>query len=205
MRYFPISLDTRNKKLLVIGGGKVAYKKILSFMDSELEIFVIAEEFCPELLDLSRENPDKLHLKALFIDEGFVFFGYDLIIIATNKESLNDALEKRAKSKGLLFLRCDKAHESTFILNKIVKSNKLVASVSAGGHNPTITRIVAQDVEDLLNSYDPKKIEILNEIRKALVAKKKENISEIMESLWDKEAITLNNYLEEVDEDKDRI
>lgn len=205
MRYFPISIDTRDKKALVLGGGRVAYKKIYSLFDSELEIFVIAQEFCKELEDLANKEPSRLHLKNLSIDKNFVYFGYDFIIIATNQTELNDALEKRAKSRGLMYLRCDKGHRSSFILNKIVKNNSLVASVSTGGHNPTITRIVGRDIETLLKGYDPKKIEILNEIRRALVAKKKENIPEIMESLWDKEAITLNQYLEEVDEDKDRI
>ena len=205
MRYFPISLDTRNKKLLVIGGGKVAYKKIRTLLDSELAIYVIAEEIHEEIEILAKDFPDRIHINLLSIDEGFVFFGYDLLLIATNNESLNQALEKRAQSKGILYLRCDQAGDSSFILNKIVRNGDIVVSVSTGGKNPTVSRIIGKDIEDFIQKYDPKKIQILNEIRKALVAKKKENIPEIMQSLWDKEAITLNEYLEEVDEDKTGI
>lgn len=204
MRYFPISIDTREKKILVIGGGKVAFRKIQSLLSSELEFYIIAEEFNQDLLNLSKEHPDRIHLNALSIDEGFVFYGYDLLLLATNNPSLNQSLEERARSRGILCLRCDKSQESSFILNKVIDKGSLVASISTGGKNPTITKIVAKDIEGLLDQYDPKKIEILNQIREALVKKNKENIPQIIQSLWDEETIRLNDYLEDVDEIKIR-
>ena len=41
--WFPLFVNLKNKKVLVIGGGKVAFKKISKILEYEADITVIAE------------------------------------------------------------------------------------------------------------------------------------------------------------------
>lgn len=200
MRYYPISIDTKDKKLLVLGAGKACEKKVQAFINTEFTIYVIAEDFSAAFIHWNEKKPDKVKLKEMTIDENFMFFAYDYLIIGTNSETINSAMENRARLLSLPYLRLDKKANSSFIANSVINHGDIVVSISTGGKNPTVARLISSEISDYIKKYDLKKIKILNEIREALIKKNAENISVIIEDLWDKEAITLNKYLEDINE-----
>ena len=204
MKYFPIQVNTEGRKVLILGGGKVATRKVKTLLDTEFSIYVIGATFEEELLELSKDYPERIKLKGSFVNRDFVFMGYDYVIIATNDTHLNDHLEQTALSRNIPFLRCDTRGKSTFIMNKVLTQGDVVVSVSAGGNNPTVSELIAKDISTVLEKINPEKIKILNQIREALVRKNAPNVKEIMEDLYYKEIFTLNNYLEDLHEDNTR-
>lgn len=202
MRYFPVSIDTKDKKVLIIGGGKVATRKVKTLLQTEFTIYVISATFDEELLEISKKYPKRVLLKGSFVNRDFIFMGYDYVIIATNDTHLNNHLEQTALKRKVPFVRSDRRSESSFIMNKVITRGDVTVSVSAGGYNPTISELIAKDLELTLSRVNPEKIKILNEIREALVRANKPNIKEVMEDLYDKEMFTLNDYLEGLYEDK---
>lgn len=60
MRFYPISVDTKNKKVLVIGGGRGAYIKIKGLLTSEFLIYCLSKEFSDELRTLAEENSERI-------------------------------------------------------------------------------------------------------------------------------------------------
>ena len=74
MRYYPISIDTRDKKVLVIGGGRGAYLKVRGLLKSEFLIYCLSTEFTESLQKLAEENKDRIFLKEMEIEEDFGFF-----------------------------------------------------------------------------------------------------------------------------------
>ncbi|MDO5713020.1 MAG: bifunctional precorrin-2 dehydrogenase/sirohydrochlorin ferrochelatase [Tissierellia bacterium] len=202
MKYFPISVDTEDKKILILGGGKVATRKVKTLLDTKFEIYVIGATFEEELLELSKDYPERVKLKGSFVNRDFVFMGYDYVIIATNDTHLNDHLEETAIQRSIPYVRCDHRSKSSFIMNKVLTQGDITVSISAGGNNPTVAELVAKDLELTLSRINPDKIKILNQIREALVRKNTPNVKEIIEDLYYKEIFTLNTYLEELHEDK---
>lgn len=200
MRYYPVSIDTRNKKVLIIGGGKVALRKVKTLLATEFTMYVIGAAFEEGLVELATLYPERVRLKGSYINRDFVFMGYDYVIIATNDARLNSHLEETALARHVPFVRCDKRSESSFIMSKVISHGDLTVSVSAGGFNPTLTELVTEDLEEVLKTLSPEKIRILNEIRDRLVEKDTPNIKQIMEDLYSKEMITLNSYLEDLHE-----
>ena len=205
MRYLPMSFDTQNKTVLVIGGGLMAYDRIKRLLDSEFKIYVISEDFIEEIFKLSDEHSERVLLKKGTIDKNFVFFGYDYLIIATHSFDLNYALEKRAEKSKIPYERCDIISNSTLLMNKTLSKEGLTVGITTNGINPTITEIVYEDILKLLDGYNGEKILILNKIRKELVKRNALNIDKTIRELYDSEKITLNNYLEDLKNDlKDR-
>ena len=58
---YPAMLDLKNKKCVIIGGGKVAVRKALPLIEAGADLTVIAPEADPQLLALSTEKSLLLH------------------------------------------------------------------------------------------------------------------------------------------------
>ena len=52
MAYFPLFMDIKDKKCLVIGGGKVACRKIETLLSYGADVHVISPPIRPEIIDL---------------------------------------------------------------------------------------------------------------------------------------------------------
>ena len=49
MAYFPLFVDLKNKNILIIGGGKVAFRKVVKLIPFEGKITIIAPKISQEL------------------------------------------------------------------------------------------------------------------------------------------------------------
>ena len=49
-RYYPIYLDIRDKKCVVVGGGDVAYRKAVSLKEAGAQVVVISPDFSKDFL-----------------------------------------------------------------------------------------------------------------------------------------------------------
>ncbi|MFZ5641433.1 MAG: precorrin-2 dehydrogenase/sirohydrochlorin ferrochelatase family protein, partial [Bacillota bacterium] len=51
---YPVYLDLRRKKCLVVGGGKVAERKVRSLLDCGAEVYVVSPQLTTELAGMNR-------------------------------------------------------------------------------------------------------------------------------------------------------
>ena len=56
MRYYPVLLNLKNKKCVVIGGGIVALRKALSLLKAGARVYLISPELCPGLKRLKEQK-----------------------------------------------------------------------------------------------------------------------------------------------------
>lgn len=196
MKYFPISIDTKDKTILVLGGGHLATSKIKILLDSEFKIYCISDDFTEELLNLKDTYPDKILLKGRILTEDFVFFGYDYCVIATSDSRLNQALADRAKRSQIEYYRADNIGESTFKFNDIVEKGGLSVSVLSEGMSEPVKKQITTDIENVLFKYDIEKLALLNSIRSILVLRNHPNITDEIEKLSKSNVAVIKNYLE---------
>lgn len=201
MRYYPISVDTKNKKVLVIGGGRGAYIKIKGLLTSEFLIYCLSKEFSDELRALAEENSERIFLKELEVDEDFRFFAYDYLILATNNEGLNKHLIKRAKVSSVPVLSLNDQSNSDFHLMANVSKGPLFVAIQTG--NPSLSQFIKRDMEEFIDGYSEEKLNLMNDIRKRLIEEKSPYISKLMAELWEKEKIS-SKFWEDRIEDSNR-
>lgn len=197
MRYFPLMVDTQDKKVLVVGGGKAAGTKIKGLLPSSFSFYCLAPVFDESLSELAKEHPDRIFLKEKAVDADFRFFAYDFLIAATDDAALNAALTRRAKLSSVPVLSTSDPKASAVHMASVVNRGPLVVSISS--ENPTISKHVKEDMESFLEKYDEAKLEEMNKIRKILLERKSEHISRIMEDLWQREKISKVYWEEEHD------
>lgn len=196
MKYFPISIDTQNKNILVIGGGDTAAEKIRHLLKSDFKIYCIADDFSQEVLQLSSDNPEKLLLKGKFLDENFVFFGYDYVIIATGDTALNRSLTERAKKSDIPFYRADNIGESTFRFNEIVEFGGLTVSILSEGISNQVLKQMSKDIENVLLKYDVEKLTLLNMIKTTLILRNHPDVEGEIEKLSKSNVAVIKQYKE---------
>lgn len=211
MRYIPVSLDTKDKNVLVLGGGVLVLETIKKLLLTEVHaIYIIASEILPDITKLEEENPERIKIKIMDIDENFRFFGYDMVIIGTYNLNLNNALENRALNSNLAYQRLDIKSESSFIIDDFYNVGDISLSVSRTSSLPEIEEEFSKDLKDLVSDYNEDKINLLKQIRTNLIRKNAKDIEKTIEKLYKDDTVNLREYLnsdieeqEEVKEEKD--
>ncbi|MET3617337.1 precorrin-2 dehydrogenase/sirohydrochlorin ferrochelatase [Peptoniphilus olsenii] len=200
MRYLPVGLDTAHKNILIFGGGFLALSALNSVINTDAEIYMIAEKFGGEILEKEKSSEGKIKLKEIEIPTDFQFMGYDIVIIATENFELNEALENRASSRNMLYERYDIFSKSNMSINRSITQGPLTFSINDSRLNPTLTDIIYEDLEKFAKNYNIEKLEILSDIRSELVRKNSQNIDEIIRKLYNEEVINLSTFLDRMDE-----
>lgn len=129
MNFLPISINVTNKKILLIGGGKVATHKasiIARFITDN--VTVISPDFTSEIRQLPftfiQKNYDKNDLKDFF-----------LVYVCTGDHELNRQIKTDAEELGILTSVCDAPLLCDFVSPAIFKQEHLTIAVSSNAQN----------------------------------------------------------------------
>ena len=147
MDYLPLFVDVRDRQVVVVGGGVVAWRKIEHLLKAHARVRVIAPELCADLAayrDLGRIEHRPLLFSAPQIE------GALLVIAATDEEAVNDAVARAARERGVLVNVVDDAKRSAFIFPAIIDRSPLIVAVGTAGNSPTLARRVRTQIEALL-------------------------------------------------------
>ncbi|MCX7987121.1 MAG: bifunctional precorrin-2 dehydrogenase/sirohydrochlorin ferrochelatase [Bacteroidales bacterium] len=127
--FMPIAIDVKDRVVLLVGGGRVAYHKIVSLLAYANRIHVVAKEvdqrikIIPEVTWEEKEyHPDDL-------DCAF------LIYACTNNKETNLRIKADAIKKGKLINLVDTPEECDFVSPAIYRKEYLSIAVSSNGHD----------------------------------------------------------------------
>lgn len=149
MRYFPINLDIRGRRVVVVGGGTVSARKCLSLLDAGARITVIAPELDDRLMALL-EQGEISHLARGFAPGDLA--GAFLVFAATDSPAINAAVAEEAKARGILADIADAPELGDFTLPAIARRGDLQIAVSTGGKSPALARRIR---DELAARYGP--------------------------------------------------
>jgi|GEM_PF-375270 len=188
MRYYPVGIDTKDKKILVVGGGRAAYLKIKQLVYTWACVTVISKQFCEEVIELNKVFSKNLILqtKVIEINNIDIETEYNLVFICTDSKELNLEIYKYFSDRNVLSMMSNNRENSDFITMSTMEKENTTVSVSTEGRSPTASKLMLSEIEKILNDEFMEKINLLCEIRELLLNEKnksKENISSIMESL----------------------
>ena len=197
MRYFPISIDSKDKICLFLGGGKICKRKIESLLKGDFSFLIYGKEIDKEVIKLYKENPQRIKIVEKNIDENFIFPPCDFLFLATGDRNLNKVLRKKAKSQGLRTLDLSDSSGSDFYLRKNISNEFIDISISSNGQVPIFSSIIGDDLEKYLENLDMEKIKLMVKIRDKLREKELYNKA-IFLDLYKKDKEFLKKYLEKI-------
>lgn len=166
MAYFPMFVDLKGKKIIVIGGGKVAYRKVTKLLPFEAEITVIAPDICFEIQELLNDNSNLILKNRNFETEDIK--NAFLVISATNNNSTNQQVAQICKSQNIPINSVDDIENCTFLFPALIKKESLVIGCSTSGKVPDIAAFIKNAIEQDLPQNIGQVVEILGILREEL-------------------------------------
>jgi len=145
MKFFPLFADLHGRRVLVVGGGAVAERKVRLLLAAGAQVRLVA----PTLTDWLAANP-ALEIRREEFDASH-FDGAVLAIAATDDRTVNEAVSRAGRERNLLVNVVDVADLSSFIVPAIVDRSPLVIAISTGGVAPVLARLVRERLETLLD------------------------------------------------------
>lgn len=143
MAYVPLNIDFTDKQVKVIGGGKIAERRVRTILESDAVIHVISPELTEDLFQLYLDEKI-LWKKKIF--ESSDLEDADFIISATNQQEVNDVIKKSAPKHSLINMVSD-AHVGNVIFPGTLKRGKLQISVTSTGASPKLVSNILDDLE----------------------------------------------------------
>ncbi|WP_054027219.1 bifunctional precorrin-2 dehydrogenase/sirohydrochlorin ferrochelatase [Bacillus sp. FJAT-28004] len=158
---YPIFMQLKGKRCVIIGGGSVAQRKLLGLLDAGAdEIWVISPSFTPRMDSLAAEG--KIHCSQREYTDSDLS-GAWLVFAATNDKRLNAAIAATADRLGILVNAVDDAGNGSFISPSIVRRGDLLLAVTASGASPALSQQIKKELEAL---YGPEYEEITALLRR---------------------------------------
>ena len=155
--FYPVNLDIKGRKCVVVGGGRVALRKVKGLLDCKASVTVISPELHPHLAAL-QVQAEISWLEKKYSDNDID--GAFLVIAATNDQKAQDKVFRDAQRLNALLNVADVPGKCNFILPARVKRGSLSIAVSTGGKSPALAKMLRQKFErELDESYT-----ILNDI-----------------------------------------
>ncbi|MDH4165377.1 MAG: siroheme synthase CysG [Gammaproteobacteria bacterium] len=145
MRFFPLFADLQGRRVLVVGGGAVAERKVRLLLDAGASVRLVA----PEVTAWLDGNP-AIEVHRGHFDPQY-FEGAVLAIAATDDRAVNEAVAAAGRDRDVLVNVVDVAELSSFIVPAIVDRSPLVIAISTGGVAPVLARLVRERLESLLD------------------------------------------------------
>jgi len=171
MRYYPVSLDIKNRKCLVVGGGSVGTRKVKTLLECGAKVTVVSPGVSGQLLELANNGLivlEKRPYREADLD------GMFLVIGTTDDEELNRQISIDAEKLNMLCNIADSPEVCNFILPSIVNRGDLTISISTSGKSPALAKKLRIELEEKFGNEYAEFLRLMGAIRKKLLSQKHE-------------------------------
>ncbi|WP_299831043.1 NAD(P)-dependent oxidoreductase [uncultured Metabacillus sp.] len=158
----PLHIDVKGKQILIVGGGKIAFRRLLLFLHEGANITLISPEVIPEIEEYARQN--KLHWIKKEIEQADLEQVF-LIIAATNDPSINEWIAEQAGVNQLVNV-VSKAEKGNVIVPESVKKGRLTLSVSTNGASPKLAKQICEQLSEQFDDRFINELDKMYELRK---------------------------------------
>lgn len=147
MDFLPIFMNVKGENCLVIGGGKIASRKVFMLLRAGASVSVVSPELCQDLT-IRKNESEITHIDRVFEDDDLN--GKKVIIAATNNEKVNSHVSQLAKAKGIPVNVVDAPDLCSFIVPSIIDRNPVQIAISTGGASPVLARLLRSRLETFI-------------------------------------------------------
>lgn len=142
--FFPAFINLKNKKVLIIGAGKIAYRKATTLLKYGALITVVTKE----VTDKNFYNLKNIDLKIENFDEK-ILENYFMVITATNDKNFNDKIFDFCNEKNILINNVTSKENMSCRFGSILETEEYQIGISAKG-NPKKSKLLKEKLKDII-------------------------------------------------------
>lgn len=126
--FFPLFINLKEKKVLVVGAGKVAYRKTETLLKYGADVFIVTKE-------IKEEKFKDLKNVKIFIDEFSEKFleKVFLVVCATDSKETNEKIYKICDEKNILVNNVTSKFDMNCRFGSIINTDEYTIGISARG------------------------------------------------------------------------
>jgi precorrin-2 dehydrogenase/sirohydrochlorin ferrochelatase len=167
MPYYPVCLDLRGRPCVVVGGGKVAERKVNGLLACNAQVKIISPDLTEELMQLHTDG--KLEWLDRPYRRGDLAQAF-LVIAATDDEQAQQMVQEEAEEQNKLLNVADVPQRCNFILPATVRRGDLTIAVATGGKSPALAKKLRQELEKRVGPEYTVLVNILGALRPQILA-----------------------------------
>jgi len=156
---YPVVLDLRGRRALVVGAGPVAARKVAGLLSAGAVVTVVAPDAVPEVAN----DPDvRWHRREYRRGE---VASYRVAITATSDPAVNRQVARDGEAANVFVNSADDPSNCAFILPSVVTRGDLQIAVSTNGRSPAMARWARRHLETLFTDVHARTLDLLSEVR----------------------------------------
>ena len=150
-RFFPMCVDLSDKKIVVVGGGNIATRRIKTLLQFTRNITAVAPKTTMELHELGKAGFVNLINRPVKRSDFTMAF---MVIAATNDWKLNDEIYRVCKEEGIYVNVADDKSKCDFYFPGIYMQDEVVVGITASGLNHKKARKVRVAIQEAMEASD---------------------------------------------------
>jgi len=184
MKYYPINMDVRGRRCVVVGGGKVAQRKVMQLLLAGGSVRVVAPRVTARLRALAVGG--RISLAERSYRRGDLGRAV-LAFAATDSEDVQRRVVTDARRDRVVLNVVDTPEDCDFTVPAVLRKGKVVITVSTDGAAPYISALVKRLIDAHLDGNQVKLLDALVMARRQLAAMKKKgarvNVEKTLDAL----------------------
>ncbi len=165
MGYFPAFFKLDNKKILIIGGGNVAFEKLEHLLDFTNDITIIAQELNQNMTQKIREKSLTFKIKSYEVGD---IKEFSVVIVAVDDIPLQAKIFQESKLYNCLCNSVDSVEYCDFIFPSYIKKDDLTIAVSTSGASPAMAKHLRVYLQNLIPDTIGEFLKEMKSLRKTL-------------------------------------
>ena len=147
MNLYPISVNLEGRLCLVVGGGKVAERKVTTLLTAGAAVKFVSPDATPTLQALAADGKIEWRRETYAVGGTEFWDGVFLVMACTDKKAVNAEVTRDAQERHLLVLCVDDPEAGNFASVAQITRGDLTLTVSTDGGSPTLSAVLRERLE----------------------------------------------------------
>ncbi len=148
LRFLPVGLNVRRKDCLVVGGGAIGTRKVMTLLRAGASVTVVSPAVTEALAERIGQGEVRWVADAFREEHLDTLF---LVVAATDDETRNATIVRLAADRGALVCDASSAERSAVIFGALLQRNATTIAVFTDGHDPAHSRATRDRIARLLD------------------------------------------------------
>ncbi len=136
--YYPVFLDLRGRRVVVIGGGDMGEEKVTRLLLYDAKVVVVAPDVTDEVSELA--DGGKIEWVRRQYRRGDLDGAFITIVADTSDDAVNNAVSEEARERNVPLNVADVTHLCTWITPSVARRGDVIVATSTGGASPALAR-----------------------------------------------------------------
>ena len=163
---YPIFLNLKSKRAVVIGGGAVAARKVLGLLQAQARVVIIAESI-DDVLETRCKSANTEFVEAPYSKDYLV--GATIVFATTNSRKLNEQIYKDCQQLEIFCNVADDPDLCDFFVPAVVRRDDLQIAICTEGHFPAYAGHIRKKLENIFTEKHGQFLSELETIRKHII------------------------------------